>query len=176
MLIQQQIFWLQVPMAHTLVVTKLDPKDKLAEIVARLLLIKLSSVHNLVKEFASADVFQNNKDLGSAREDLKQVHNIVMLDHFHDRDFFLNLRSHILLLYALLVEDLNGDTFACDCVPGILDLDKCPLSECSSNLIFPDLLRTTRRSGSGGHVSTGQDAQLRLGHTRSRLFGADSGL
>lgn len=68
MLIQEQVLGLQVAMAHTVVVAVLDALHKLAKVEARKLLIELALTHNLVKQLATLDQLQHDKDLGDEEE------------------------------------------------------------------------------------------------------------
>lgn len=95
-------------MADAVVVAVLQPIHQLLEIEPGLLLRQLPFVRNLVEEFSAPDELQHDEDLRRRRKDIFHRHHVVMIDHLHDRDLFLDLGTHVAGLNLVLVQDLDG--------------------------------------------------------------------
>lgn len=107
---------------HTLSVAVLDALDELPDVETGGHLVEAGVGHNLVKQLPAGNELQDDEDLCAGGEHLVQLDDVLVLDHLHDRDLLLDLRTHVLLLNLLLVKDLDGDLLACLCIDSKLDL------------------------------------------------------
>ncbi|KAK2631099.1 hypothetical protein EUGRSUZ_L03403 [Eucalyptus grandis] len=120
-LVKEEVLGLDVTVVHPSAVAKVDCLDQLLEVFPGHVLLELTLGH-LVEQLAAFDVLHRKVDLGLARHDLVELHDVGVPHEAHHGDLTLDLVDQADSQHLLLVDDLDRHVLAGLQVPPVVDL------------------------------------------------------
>lgn len=106
--IEQQVFRLQITMDDHVSMAIVDARNDLLEKSARFVLLQFAIFHNVIEEFAAAHVLHNHEDVGGRRYHLIQFDDVRMPKQFQILNFSSNFADHIERTDLLSIQNFDG--------------------------------------------------------------------